>query len=313
MSAVPRFVAVGVQPRADCVSRGRSASFGLDDPASSAGQRHTRVFGGRACDVDGDIRRQRDMGSRSARPCDVAALAGRQDGVVARAQLLAGGHTAAAIDHHVRTGRLLALHRGVYAVGHAAVGERGRMRAALLAAGPGAVLSHRTAAHLWRLTASMPPFVEVTVTHGRRRSRQGLVVHTTTDSPGNPYEGRPSPHRSVAHAGRPATLVARRQSTACAARRSSFASSPTANSTRAGLLPPDVAPARSELERRFRSRSCAAPVSRSRGSSTRSAATRSTSPGRPSGSSWRPTAGPPTGTARFERDRARDAYLMARG
>jgi very-short-patch-repair endonuclease len=49
--------------------------------------------------------------------------------------------------------------------------------AALLAAGPGSVLSHRTAAHLLALTPSMPQFVEVTTTRGHRRSRPGLVLH----------------------------------------------------------------------------------------------------------------------------------------
>ena len=42
--------------------------------------------------------------------------------------------------------------------------DRGRMIAALIAAGPGAALSHRTAAYLWKLIPSMPPFVDVTFT-----------------------------------------------------------------------------------------------------------------------------------------------------
>ena len=48
----------------------------------------------------------------------IAALAGRQHGVVGRAQLLAAGIGPRAIERRVRSGRLHPLHRGVYAVGH---------------------------------------------------------------------------------------------------------------------------------------------------------------------------------------------------
>ena len=44
-------------------------------------------------------------------------------------------------------------HRGVYAVGHAELPPLGREVAALLACGPSAVLSHRSAAALWGLAA----------------------------------------------------------------------------------------------------------------------------------------------------------------
>ena len=80
----------------------------------------------------------------------------------------------------MRRGRLIRIHQGVYAVGHEAVSDRGRMIAALLAAGPGAALSHRTAAYLWTLIPSMPPFAEVTTTDRRPRSRPGLIIHHAT-------------------------------------------------------------------------------------------------------------------------------------
>ena len=82
---------------------------------------------------------------------------------------LALGFTRNEIDHRARTTGLIRLHRGVYAVGHEALNDRGRMIAGLLAAGPGAVLSHRTAAALWKLIPSLPPFVEVTLTDRRPR------------------------------------------------------------------------------------------------------------------------------------------------
>ena len=113
----------------------------------------------------------------------MARLATEQDGVAHRTQLLALGLTRAAIDHWVRSGRLILIHRGVYAVGHAALTRRGRLRAALMAAGSNAVLSHLTAAATWGLTSSMPPFVEVTVTRKGPRSRPGLVIHETRRPP----------------------------------------------------------------------------------------------------------------------------------
>lgn len=96
-----------------------------------------------------------------------ARLAAEADGVVSRSALLAAGLTRSDIAYRLRTGRLHRLHAGVYAVGHASLTERGWLRAALLAGGPSAVLSHRTAAdrHEIRFTSSRR--VEVTVAANR--------------------------------------------------------------------------------------------------------------------------------------------------
>ena len=100
---------------------------------------------------------------------------------MSRKQLLARGLSARSIDHRIKIGRLRVIHRGVYAVGHDAIPARGRLCAALLVAGPGSALSHRTAAHLLALLPSMPPFVEVTTTRRCPRNRPGLVFHHTTN------------------------------------------------------------------------------------------------------------------------------------
>jgi very-short-patch-repair endonuclease len=137
--------------------------------------------------VDGDMRRQRRSAAVVAAPAGVdrriALLATHQDGIVERRQLIAIGLSAAAIDHRVRSGRLIVLYRGVYAVGHAAQSERGTLRAALMAAGPTAAHSHLTAAARWKLIPSMPQFVEVTVTRKGPRSRRGLRIHETQRPP----------------------------------------------------------------------------------------------------------------------------------
>jgi hypothetical protein len=81
----------------------------------------------------------------------VGILAGRQQGVVSRAQLLAAGLSSQAIGRAVRSGLLRPVFRGVYAVGHTALKREGWWMAALLACGDGAALSHFTAGTFWRL------------------------------------------------------------------------------------------------------------------------------------------------------------------
>ncbi len=112
----------------------------------------------------------------------VARLATRQCGVVGRRQLLAMGMSKSAIDRRIRAGRLIPLYRGVFAVGHEATSDLGRIFAALLAA-PNAIGSHSTAAYLHKLTLTLPPFVEVTVYGRGGRSRPGLTIHETTREP----------------------------------------------------------------------------------------------------------------------------------
>jgi very-short-patch-repair endonuclease len=106
----------------------------------------------------------------------ISRIAAAQDGVIGRAQLLDAGLARTALDHRVRTGRLTVVFRGVYAPVRAALTPRGWGRAALLAVGPDAVLSHRSAAYVWGLL-DPPPEVHVTVQR-HLRSRPRLVVHT---------------------------------------------------------------------------------------------------------------------------------------
>jgi putative AbiEi antitoxin of type IV toxin-antitoxin system len=127
-------------------------------------------------------------------------LATRQDGVVARAQAVALGLSRNEIDERLRTRRLIRVHRGVYAVGHEALSDRGRMIAALLAAGRGAAISHRTAAYLWKLISSMPQFVDVTLTHRAPRTRGNLRVHRARTCEVTVHEGLPvtTPAQTIA-------------------------------------------------------------------------------------------------------------------
>jgi very-short-patch-repair endonuclease len=108
----------------------------------------------------------------------VAAVATRQHGVVTLEQLLGAGLTSSGITRRVAAGRLHRVYRGVYAVGHAALSDEGRWFAAVAACGEGAVLSHRSAAELWRLLPVGAGPVHVTVAgRGGRARRRGLVIH----------------------------------------------------------------------------------------------------------------------------------------
>jgi hypothetical protein len=109
---------------------------------------------------------------------EIAALAARQHGVVARGQLLGLGIDDNAIAYRIRTSRLHRLHRGVFAVGHSVVGIRGRWMAATLACGPDAALSHAAAGALWELRRSAAVLIDVTVPATARRKHPGLRVHT---------------------------------------------------------------------------------------------------------------------------------------
>jgi len=104
----------------------------------------------------------------------VAGIAFAQHGVVTHEQLLRAGLTPRRIASWVQRGRLIRVHRGVYAVGHLPPSPHARAMAALLACGPTAVLSHRSAARLWGLIRYDGP-IEVTAANTRRR--RGVIVH----------------------------------------------------------------------------------------------------------------------------------------
>ena len=91
-------------------------------------------------------------------------------------------------------------HRGVYAVGHARLSQHGRWMAAVLAAGKGAVLSHRAAAKLWEVwRRRVPAGIDVTAP-ANRRDRPGLRIHRTRNL---------DPRDVTDHDGIPVTTIAR--------------------------------------------------------------------------------------------------------
>jgi len=97
--------------------------------------------------------------------------------------------------------RLQALHREVFAVGHARVSRQGRRLAAVLAYGDGALLSHRSAAALWGLMRPRAGVIDVTAPVGRQgiHRRDRIWIH----------RGRLHPEDRANRAGIPVTTVAR--------------------------------------------------------------------------------------------------------
>ncbi|MBV8430883.1 MAG: type IV toxin-antitoxin system AbiEi family antitoxin domain-containing protein, partial [Solirubrobacterales bacterium] len=97
--------------------------------------------------------------------------------MVRRDQLPAAGLSPSMIRRLIRDGFLHPLHRGVYAVGHLALPRFGRERAALLACGPGALLSGGSALYVWGIIDRPPEPPEVTVAARRRRPQRGIQLH----------------------------------------------------------------------------------------------------------------------------------------
>lgn len=112
-------------------------------------------------------------------------IAARQHGVVSRAQLLLAGGAAHRIEHRVRMRRLHIVHRGVYRVGPL-VAARSPEMTAVLACGGGsdahaAVISHRSAAALSHQMPSLSRTMELIVPGWRGRRLAGLRVHRIPD------------------------------------------------------------------------------------------------------------------------------------
>ena len=113
----------------------------------------------------------------------IAQLAGRQSGVVTRVQLLAVGISRPMIRHRLNVGRLHAIHRGVYAVGHLALAPHARELAAVLACGPRSAASHQSAAGLWDFAQRPRGPVEVVREGSHGLGAAGVRVHETTSLP----------------------------------------------------------------------------------------------------------------------------------
>jgi predicted transcriptional regulator of viral defense system len=126
--------------------------------------------------VGGKRQSQRDEGRPREWEWAVGQLASRQHGVVSNSQLRRLGLGREAVRRRVTSGYLHRVHHGIFAVGYPAITLHGRYMAAVLAGGPRAALSHRSAADLWDLRTGSTR-VTITVPHPRRAVPAAVRVH----------------------------------------------------------------------------------------------------------------------------------------
>jgi very-short-patch-repair endonuclease len=126
----------------------------------------------------------------------LAELAARQHGVLTTKQL---GLSSGSIAQRIQAGTLHRVHRGVYAVGHARLSEKGKFMAATLAAGKGAALCGLSAAVYWQAWRRKVTEIHVLAPRGRK-PKPGLRIHTTRQV---------HPSDVIEHDGIPVTTMAR--------------------------------------------------------------------------------------------------------
>jgi hypothetical protein len=108
-------------------------------------------------------------------------LLASQDGVIGRTQGARFGLSPYSMRHRVRAADWQRIQRGVYATFSGEVKREPQLWAALLRAGPEAVLSHQTAAELYGLLRQPSPVIHLTVPAMANPARSGkipgVVVH----------------------------------------------------------------------------------------------------------------------------------------
>ena len=117
-----------------------------------------------------------DMGNEISG--QLADLARRQAGMLSSRQVVAAGLSRNVVVSRVQHGRWRRIYPGVYATFTGRLSRNARLWAIVLYAGPGARLSHETAAELLRLSDERCPLAHVTIPTDRKvRTPQGVVIH----------------------------------------------------------------------------------------------------------------------------------------
>ena len=109
-----------------------------------------------------------------------------QSGIADRTQARHAGFSKRAIRHRLQSGKWRRVHHGVYVTFTGKVQREQRLWAALRRAGPGAMLSHETAAEVHRITDKPSALIHITVSASRRpgqhRPIRGVVIHRSDQS-----------------------------------------------------------------------------------------------------------------------------------
>jgi hypothetical protein len=133
----------------------------------------------------------------------IAGVAGRQHGVISRAQLRSLGLSDSAVSARIDSGYLRPLFRSTFAVGHSAINRHAHMLAAALACGPGTIVSHGSACELIGLWDVRPAAVDVIPPNWSGREIEGIRWHRVRLPEGAEVEAR----KGVLHTSPSRTLV----------------------------------------------------------------------------------------------------------
>ena len=112
----------------------------------------------------------------------LAVVAAAQANLLSRADVHACGGTDDEIEHRLKTARLRQLHPGVYLFGARILTWGQEVRAGILAAGEGAMASHRCAVLVWGLGGIRSAPVELVVPHNGQPTPTGVIVHRSRRS-----------------------------------------------------------------------------------------------------------------------------------
>jgi hypothetical protein len=109
-----------------------------------------------------------------------------QRGIVDSPQTRQIGIPEKAVRHRLRTGQWRRMHHGVYATFTGQASREAELWAAVRRAGPGAMLSHETAAEVHGLTEKASTRIHITVPHSRRPAQAtpipGVLIHRSDTS-----------------------------------------------------------------------------------------------------------------------------------
>lgn len=109
-----------------------------------------------------------------------------QEGIADRAQARSAGFSRQAVAHRVTSGKWRRMHWGVYATFSGPPRREAKLWAAVRRAGPGAMLSHQTAAEVHGLTDKVSARIHITVPANRRPAQHnpihGVVIHRSDHS-----------------------------------------------------------------------------------------------------------------------------------
>lgn len=111
-------------------------------------------------------------------PPELSDLAVVQCGMISRAQIHSASLSGDVVRSRLRRGSWRRLYPGVYSTSSGELSRESVLWAAVLVAGPGAMLSHQTAAELWKLSDDPSSLIHVTVPTARRvAKRPGVALH----------------------------------------------------------------------------------------------------------------------------------------